>query len=280
MAVVALAIAAATLPTATESGAGGDGSFGGGSGDGGVVPTAQPPETGDVAAPVDPRLVAVVLLAAVLVLLYLLYRDPRALRRFAGLIAFLGAIVLLFWLASHIDLSATSLPGSGGPLLGEPAGDSGETTTSTPPFLLLVLVGAVMLGAVALALHNGRFEGVRGEAEAEAPATDEAADVGRAARRAADRIETTDDVGNEIYRAWHEMTILLDVPNPESSTPGEFAAAGIEAGMERAHVEELTRLFEDVRYGGDEPTDPMQQRALSVLRRIEAAYDPEGSADG
>jgi hypothetical protein len=93
-----------------------------------------------------------------------------------------------------------------------------------------------------------------------------------AAGRAADRIEDTDDVDNEIYRAWVEMTAHLDVPHPESSTPGEFAVAAVDAGVDREDVRELTDLFERVRYGHTAATNERENRALDALRRIEAQY--------
>lgn len=276
LAVVAIAVVAATLPDATESGAAGEGSFGGGGG-GGVLPTPDPPEPSPVSAPVDPLLLALVLLAAVVALLYLLSRSRDGLRGVAGILAFVGVILLAFWLVSHLDLPGSGLPGSGGPVFGAPGGGSGGTPT-TAPSLLVVVLGLVLLGALALVLRTSVLPEHGGD-EPETDTTAEAADVGRAARRAADRIESSDDLENEIYRAWREMTERLDVPTPESATPGEFAAAGVAAGMERRHVEELTRLFEDVRYGGDEPTEPMERRAVAVLREIEVAYDPDAGDD-
>lgn len=274
LAVVAIAAVAATLPDAAETGAAGEGSFGGGGG-GGLVPTPAPPESDAVATPVDPLAFAAVILAAAAALLYLLSRRRDGLRAVAGVVAFVGVMVLAFWLVSSIDLPGVGLPGSGGPVIGQPAGESGGDTTTAPPSVLLVVLGLVLVGALALVIRAGRVPDRDDDGDA-ADANAAAADVGKAASRAADRIEASADPENEIYRAWREMTRLLDVSNPRSATPGEFAAAGIDAGMERGHVEELTRLFEDVRYGGDDPSEPMERRAVAVLRRIEAAYDPDG----
>jgi hypothetical protein len=71
------------------------------------------------------------------------------------------------------------------------------------------------------------------------------------------------------------MTAQLDVEGPESTTPREFQAAAVEAGMGPEDVRELTHLFEDVRYGGYSPTADREQRALAVLRRIEEKYGDE-----
>ncbi|WP_435363363.1 DUF4129 domain-containing protein [Haloarchaeobius sp. DYHT-AS-18] len=96
--------------------------------------------------------------------------------------------------------------------------------------------------------------------------------IGAAAGRAADRLETSTAVDNEVYRAWREMTRHLDVPEPESSTPAEFAEAAIAAGMTRDQVTELTALFEEVRYGGEDPTTDRESRAIEALRAIESAH--------
>jgi hypothetical protein len=79
-------------------------------------------------------------------------------------------------------------------------------------------------------------------------------------------------VENEVYLAWREMTGHLDVPRPETSTPAEFATAAEAVGMNDAHVEELTELFREVRYGGAAPTEDREQRALAALRDIESTY--------
>ncbi|RJS95802.1 DUF4129 domain-containing protein, partial [Halococcus sp. IIIV-5B] len=95
---------------------------------------------------------------------------------------------------------------------------------------------------------------------------------GRAAGRAADRIEHDAGLENGVYRAWREMTDHLDVARPESSTPGEFARAATEAGMRGRDVDELTDLFTRVRYGDERVTDERERRATSALRRIEETY--------
>ena len=97
------------------------------------------------------------------------------------------------------------------------------------------------------------------------------AGFGRVAGEFADRIERTDDAENEVYRAWHEMTTHLPVGNPETSTPTEFAAAARDAGVEDAHVETLTDLFRDVRYGDVNVTEERERRAAQSLRAVEDA---------
>ena len=175
------------------------------------------------------------------------------------------------------------MPQSGNPSQ-EGGGLMGGGEAVAPPSLLsqFLLVGVVgLLVVVAVLVLTGDHdqtvsEGGLGEGDEET--SEEAVDVaavGAAAGRAADRIEETDDeesFENEVYRAWAEMTDSLTVDHPESSTPGEFAAAAVDAGLAREDVERLTRLFADVRYGGAEATAEREQTAVETLRRIEAAY--------
>jgi hypothetical protein len=179
------------------------------------------------------------------------------------------------------------MPSSGNPSQ-EGGGLMGGGEALAPPsllsqFLLVAVFG--LLAVVAVLVLTGDHDqtvadGADGEGEDEAADPADVAAVGEAAGRAADRIEETDDgesFENEVYRAWAEMTDSLTVDHPESSTPGEFAAAAVEAGMDREDVERLTRLFADVRYGGAEATAGREQAAVETLRRIEAAYAEDDS---
>ena len=109
--------------------------------------------------------------------------------------------------------------------------------------------------------------------------TEETTALGAIAGQAADRIEDRENSGpnadNEVYRAWEEMTAQLDIESGETTTPREFEQQATAAGMAPDDVRELTDLFEMVRYGGETATEDREQRAVSVLRRIESTYGGE-----
>lgn len=173
--------------------------------------------------------------------------------------------------------NATRLPAGGSGGL-----DPGSTTApSTPSILLTALLGVTLLAALVLLVKSTGGETPETADPEPTPDHDVQVAVGRAAGAAADRLESSGDLDNEVYRAWREMTRHLDVPRPESSTPVEFAAAAVEAGMAREDVADLTRLFEEVRYGDRPATPEREERALAALRRIEEGYaEPEeGSAE-
>jgi hypothetical protein len=118
-----------------------------------------------------------------------------------------------------------------------------------------------------------------GEEEDDTGEQPDVADLAAAAGEAAERLQEHDaDVDNEVYRAWWEMTSLLNVPKPDSATPGEFAEAAIEAGLDESHVDDLTTLFEEVRYGRRDP-ESREERAIAVFQDIEAEYGEAGGDD-
>lgn len=147
---------------------------------------------------------------------------------------------------------------------------------ATAPPVSPMLLGAVF--AVLVVLSLAVMVSVTGGEETYEPVEDDfeepaESDFARAAGRAADRIEAGNvPVDNAVYRAWAEMTNLLDLPNPETSTPMDFADAAVEFGLAEADVRELTELFNEVRYGHRSAAE-REARAVEVLRNIEATYE-------
>jgi len=152
----------------------------------------------------------------------------------------------------------------------------GDVANLNADVWLLVVVALVGLGAVAVVLASDAGDADDPDDEAADVAADEqleaVAGLSEVAGRAADRIERSTGVDNEIYRAWVEMTEHLDVDHPDASTPGEFEAAAVNAGVDAETVAELTALFERVRYGDEAPTARTESRAADALRAIETSY--------
>lgn len=203
-----------------------------------------------------------------------------------------ATVILVFFVALPIYIFLTAcvtmelvreFPSFGGGVLGEGSGGGislpgvTDSTTNPPvPEVLVLAIGVIAAVTVVTWWMTGDRD-LPGSSETKtpeatpSPETDVAA-VGRAAGRAADRLETGDEFENDVYRAWAEMTTELEVDHPRSSTPAEFATAAIEAGMNRSDVDRLTELFEEVRYGGFDPTAEREREAIETLRRIEDAY--------
>jgi hypothetical protein len=176
---------------------------------------------------------------------------------------------------SNVSLGNGTGNGSGAPAGG---GESAVPEPSLPIVALAALAAVVALVVIAYYLTGDdaaaeEEESPESEAEEE-PAVDaeDVAEVGRLAGEAADRIEDAGDFENQVFRAWREMTRPLNVDHPRSSTPAEFAAAARAAGMSGDHVDRLTELFDEVRYGGREATPEREEEAVSLLRSIEEQY--------
>jgi len=284
VAVAVVSIAASTLDSTAETS---DGSgLGGTNGSGGsILPAASPNTSASVGGPSPPGwLMSLLPVFGVLGALWYMWKEPLEAVRLMVLMAviFLG----LVWLAQVLsDLLGEAGGNSGGGILGGGLGIQGDGATSvsdaTLPaasveLLVLVVLGIALVGVVLRLSEDptdrGTIEDTQEESGGSGPGS-----IGRAAGDAADRIDADAAVDNEIYRAWVEMTDLLEVAHPEASTPEDFADAAVEAGMRREDVEELTDLFRTVRYGPEGATPGREQRAVEALRRIESTYAPEKS---
>lgn len=95
-----------------------------------------------------------------------------------------------------------------------------------------------------------------------------AVDVSRRVRR---RLRASDDAAtlepdNPVYDAW------LDVARRHGGadrTPGEVDRAARDAGVPVEPLRDLRQAFEQVRYGGVEPSDERVERARSARERVE-----------
>lgn len=300
LAIVSLALAAATLDSAVVT----DGAAGLGDDDDGFGHEQRPsrdpmlgPASGDDTAAGGPITLSTCTdvvrqppVLAGLGLLFLglfaaVYRSTRS--AFAGLVV-CGGVSLpvgLVWAALAFCAPPSSIGSQNATGTGArnwsvvPQGGSGGVGgtgagTLTSPTALLVLLVVVALVVVALAvLVTGGEDDDSEPADPVGPTDDVTQTIGSVAGAAADRIDADDGhAGNEVYRAWQEMTESLDVDSPETTTPREFQRAAVAAGMARDDVAALTSLFESVRYGGRAPTAETERRAVETLRRIESSY--------
>lgn len=300
--VVAIGLATATLANPIESGGGLGGSGGGGgigegpdeSGQDGEDGGAQP---GGGALSVSfgacipflttPTFYALALLALVTVVGIIRWRT-NTMVAVAVPVAFAAPFVFLHAFLTKCGTPPEEQPGSFSPMnvsnrtlpvVGGDVGGAADAATS-PPTLIVLLV--IVLAALFLLFVRGSGDDSP-PPDPPDPETDESlGDVAAAAGQAADRIEADADVENVVYRAWRDMTGHLDIDDPRTTTPAEFAAAARDAGMAPGHVDTLTDVFREVRYGGEPVTEERERRALDALRDIEATYGEadDGGADG
>ncbi|ELZ07056.1 hypothetical protein C479_15662 [Halovivax asiaticus JCM 14624] len=231
-------------------------------------------------------LVVATLLAG-LVVLHIIDEPMENLLTVVGVV--LGATLILgIYTLFHVIGAGPGFPTEGtswtGAELTGPTSNSGGNVNAAT--LVVTTLGGFFVVFVGLVLYLRSKGTPSNEVTANRSPLDgdvSAAAVGAAAGRAATQIESASqqDTENEIYRAWKEMTTLLPVESPQTTTPREFEAAAVEVGLERADVSDLTELFEAVRYGTEEVTHAREEQAIDILRRIESTYavDDESEVD-
>lgn len=104
-----------------------------------------------------------------------------------------------------------------------------------------------------------------------------AAAVSSSAREAIAEIKSGGELRNVILRCYHDMLNAVretvGVQRMEHVTPREFEDHLIQLGLPSADVQQLTRLFEQVRYGESADNAITRQRALHCLKRIVNAIE-------
>lgn len=181
---------------------------------------------------------------------------------------------------------------SGGNATAEPVDESGNAggggsellSPNVPTAIFVLLAVVLIIGAVVVLRNRDGDSAESDESNEPKPEPDQreaTANVGQAAGKAATRITDTDATPeNAIYNAWYDMTQHLEIANPATTTPGQFASAARDAGMRPSDVTELTAQFESVRYGGASLSDDRIDRAVSALRRIEDEYTERSEIEG
>jgi hypothetical protein len=100
-------------------------------------------------------------------------------------------------------------------------------------------------------------------------------ELGQRAHEAVTRIRAGGDPREAILRCYKEMSEIVSreerIQNFSYFTPREFAARLRSSGMMVAHVDRLTAIFEQVRYGG-RPGGAFIGEAIGSLEAIEGAY--------
>lgn len=210
----------------------------------------------------------------------------------AGIALFAGAVWVALSLVQSPSRRGQPPPGSTTTPTPTPRGSVGFGDGTSDPALLpaeavaiVVLVTGILGAAAVLVWRSDAIRSAIGLADDTGSSEPDAElrAVGRVAGNAADRAEaasTPRAADNAIYRAWSRMVALLDVPDPRSDTPRQFAAAAIEAGMNPDDVTVLTRTFEEIRYGDAPLTERRREEALAAFGRIETSHgDDAGGAD-
>lgn len=102
-------------------------------------------------------------------------------------------------------------------------------------------------------------------------------------QRAAADLRAGTALKETILRCYREMAQLLSeraqIAIGRAMTAREFEQALAAAGIQEAHITQLSRLFEWARYSDEKPTPTQEQEAISALETIADRYGQRAPAD-
>jgi len=100
--------------------------------------------------------------------------------------------------------------------------------------------------------------------------------IAKEAEQAAQAIQAGRDLRDTVMNCYLKMTLLMsnqrDIQREQAMTPREFENHLAQIGFSDDHIRRLTRLFENVRYGANIPTEREEREAVACLSAIAAAY--------
>jgi hypothetical protein len=106
---------------------------------------------------------------------------------------------------------------------------------------------------------------------------EEMARLGIEMRQAITTIQGGGDLGSTILNAYRDMSRMVrqtqGVERTGATTPHEFISVLTGKGLPQGAVQDITQLFEQVRYGGKLASHADEQRALASLEAIAAACE-------
>ena len=213
--------------------------------------------------------ISMVLLLCLLIALILSAKLRRELLR--RIITALVGVLLIYFMISLLrrmprvaqgDLT-TSAPAAQ-PGLGEPF----PTFVAQPPPWLVIaislLLAALLIGAIWFVWRRSR------------PPQSPLAQLADEAQAALDELQAGGDMADAVLRCYREMSRVLSeqrgVARARDATAREFERQLAAAGLRDEHIQQLTRLFERVRYGPRQASAREELEAADCLRAIVRAY--------
>ena len=198
--------------------------------------------------------------------------SPDARRRVIRSLGLLLWFIALFLvirarpdLFRELQLQTPGMPSPGDALVPglEFAADFPRWAVTTATLALAVLTAAAMVGIAWILWRRSRRPASR------------LAQLAREAQDALDALQAGADVKDTVMRCYFEMSRVLSeqrgVRRAETMTPREFERRLRGVGLPEAHIEQLTRLFEGVRYGARVPDKEEERQAIACLAAIAEA---------
>ena len=202
------------------------------------------------------------------VVIYLIISREARKQLFRYLVTLLWMLAFLAWLRTRVDFLNRANAVQSPETLTPGEAESVVEFTSAPPqwmvftssLFLAVLIAAMLTGAVWLVWHRRR----RPENPME--------QLAREAQDALEALQAGSDLKNTVMRCYREMSRVLNaqrgIKRQQAMTPREFEKYLKETGLPGQHVQQLTRLFEGVRYGAKVPDEEKEHQAIACLTAI------------
>jgi len=96
--------------------------------------------------------------------------------------------------------------------------------------------------------------------------------IGEEAQLALDELQAGGNLRNTVIRCYYEMSRVLHeqrgIQRDQGMTPREFEDALVQRGLPAQPIQQLTRVFEEVRYGDKEPGEREERMAITSLAAI------------
>ena len=245
---------------------------------GGMMPALPTAAGGGVAMPpwmqVILRIGSLIILALLPFSLIYLIISPEARRRFLQNLILFGVILLaVYFLRRQLQ---TAEPKELALNLSAVArGEPGETPpaaqfNATPPQWLIILTS--FLAAAVLTAFGGLVAWAMLRSRRKRKPAIAFAELAQEAQQALDTLAAGGDLRNTVLHCYREMSRVVresrGIQRQGAMTPREFEEQLAHAGLPAEPVHDLTRLFEEVRYGSKELSPWEERRAVASLSAI------------
>jgi hypothetical protein len=149
-----------------------------------------------------------------------------------------------------------------------PSGEPFPAFVANPAPWLIIAVSAILV-----ALLIGGIWFLWRRTRASPPSLTRLADEAQAALA---NIQAGADLRDAVLRCYREMGHILSeqhgIERPRGTTPREFEQQLAAVGLRDEHIQQLTRLFERVRYGARQANEREEREAVVCLTAIVQAY--------
>jgi hypothetical protein len=227
-----------------------------------AAPTEEAPLVGASFSDFLKILLGIIMAVVAGVMIYRLIKGVNWREVLKSFFSFLVILVVLFGV---IVLILTLLPKTPGTVEGVPLPTPVPIARAPlgppPPLLIWIVAIALFAGTVLLVVWLMR-------ARRERPPEMWELELGRARQALLDGA----DLKDVILRCYQQMSIALqedqDIERPVYMTTGDFVRLLAAKGVPEGPVQQLTRLFDAVRYGHWQPRPGDEQRALDSLNAV------------